>query len=198
MKSKNVYTLAVLAAMLLAAMALAQDPAATAPACAQDAALAAASETYCNSTATDKPTDPAAVMANVDKACALLEKEGTPALAKFQGQDSPFIFDGTYIWVHSLTDGTMLMHPIKYKLNGQNIIGMKDTNGKRFFATMNQVVREKGAGWVEYMWPKPGTDEIIHKVSYVKGCKTADGFDVVVGCGLYKFGPEITSSLAIQ
>jgi hypothetical protein len=198
MTTKNARTLAVLATMLLAATALAQAPAVPAQAWAQDQALAAESEAYCNSTATDKMTDPAAVIANVDKACALLEKEGLPALAQLQGKGSSFIFEGTYIWVHSLADGTMLMHPIKYKLNGQNVIGMKDTNGKRFFATMNQAVREKGAGWVEYMWPMPGTDDIIHKVSYVKGCKTADGHELVVGCGLYKFGPEVTSTLAIQ
>jgi cytochrome c len=190
MTRKNLLT-ALVAVVTLVAMnsAMAQD---------DGAAMALASETYCNSTATDQPTDPKHVMAKVDEAIALLEKEGTAAFPKFQGDGSPFIFEGTYIWIHSLTDGTMLMHPIKYKLNGQNIIGMKDTDGKRFFATMNKVVRENGSGWVEYQWPKPGTTESIHKVSYVKGCKTADGVEVVVGCGLYKVDQVATAGLSIN
>lgn len=182
-------TLAAAAMLMASGNVLAQDAAAT---------LALESETYCNSTANDRPTDPKIVMAKVDEACALLEKEGTAAFPKFQGKDSPFIYEGTYIWIHGLSDGVMLMHPIKYKLNGQSIIGMKDTDGKRFFATMNKVVRENGSGWVEYQWPKPGSTESIHKVSYVKGCKTADGIDVVVGSGLYKVDKVATAGLSIN
>ncbi len=182
-------TLAAATLLMAAGDALAQDAAAT---------LAQESETYCNSTVNDRPTDPKLVIAKVDEACALLEKEGTAAFPKFQGTNSPFLFEGTYIWVHSLNDCVMLMHPIKYKLVGQNLIGMKDTAGKRFFTSMNKVVREQGAGWVEYQWPKPGSDEIVRKVSYVKGCKTADGVDVVVGCGLYKVDKVATAGLTIN
>ena len=50
---------------------------------------------------------------------------------------------------------------------------------------MNSVVKEKGTGWVEYYWPKPGSTDIVHKISYVQGCKSADGINMVVGSGLY-------------
>ena len=182
-------TTLIAATALLAAVAVAQDAATI---------LAQESETYCNSTVIDRPTDPKLVMAKVDEAVALLQAEGTAAFPKFQGTGSPFLFEGTYIWVHSLNDCVMLMHPIKHKLVGQNLIGMKDTAGKRFFTSMNKVVREQGAGWVEYQWPKPGSDEIMRKVSYVKGCKTADGVDVVVGCGLYKVDKVATAGLTIN
>jgi signal transduction histidine kinase len=78
----------------------------------------------------------------------------------------------------------MQMHPIKYKMVGQRVTGFKDINGKLFFAEMNRIAREKGAGWVSYMWPKPGEKDPSLKVSYVKLCKV-DGVEMVVGCGVY-------------
>ncbi len=183
--------------LILTLVALASTQVCTASA--QDAAaLAEESAAYCNSTATDTPTDPGLIIAKVTEACALLEKEGTAAFPKFQGKGSKFLFNGTYVWIHTLDDGVMLMHPMKYKLDGQSIIGMKDKKGKRFFATMNAVVKEKGAGWVDYYWPKPGSSDIVHKVSYVRGCKSADGINLVVGCGLYKFDETATAGLGIN
>ena len=63
----------------------------------------------CAASAKNKPTF-ALIKAEVDKACALLEKEGTAAFPKFKGKESEFIFCGTYIWVHDLK-GVMRMHP---------------------------------------------------------------------------------------
>ena len=165
---------------------------------AQDAdALAAESAAYCNSTAKEGMTSPAVITTKVAEACKLLEKEGTAAFAKFQGKNSEFLYAGTYMWIHSLDDGTMLMHPMKPKLNGKNILGLKDKKGKRFFSTMNKMVKENGEAWVEYYWPKPGTNEIVHKVSYVKGCTLPDGQHVVVGSGLYRFDDSTLAGLEI-
>jgi len=161
------------------------------------AALAAESAEYCNSTAKDQFTSPEAIEAKVAVACALLEKEGEPAFAKFQGDGSDFLYEGTYMWIHSLDDGTMLMHPMKYKLNGKNVISLKDKKGKRFFSTMNKQVKASGDAWVEYYWPKPGTNEIVRKISFVKGCTMPDGRKVVVGSGLYKFDDTTVAALEL-
>ncbi len=187
---RKIMTLAMTGILLLsmAGIANAEDP----------AALAAESAEYCNSTATAENTSPDVIQAKVATACALLEKEGEPAFVKFQGKDSDFLYAGTYMWIHSLDDGTMLMHPMKHKLNGKNIISLKDKKGKRFFATMNKEVKAGGEAWVEYYWPKPGTDEIVRKISYVKGCKLPDGRNVVVGSGLYKYDDATVSSLTIH
>jgi signal transduction histidine kinase len=162
------------------------------------AALAAESAEYCNSTAKDANTSPDVITAKVAVACALLEKEGAAAFPKFQGKDSEFLYEGTYMWIHSLDDGTMLMHPMKYKLNGKIIVSLKDKKGKRFFSTMNKFVKADGEAWVEYYWPKPGTDEIVRKISYVKGCTLPDGRNIVVGSGLYKYDDATVSSLTIN
>ncbi|MEW6516322.1 MAG: cache domain-containing protein [candidate division FCPU426 bacterium] len=155
--------------------------------------LAKESEAKAESTAGTKPTIDM-IIKNVDKACELLEKEGTEAFPKFQGKDSDFIFAGTYIWIHDL-DGIMLMHPIKAAMNGKPILNFKDANGKRFFSEMNELVKEKGAGWVDYMWPKPGEKNPSLKISYVKLCKSKDGKDLVAGCGVYNLSESDIASI---
>ena len=160
--------------------------------------LAAESETYVKSTAKEIPTAPEVIVAKVDEACALLKKEGPAAFPKFKGKGSPFLFEGTYIWIHSLKETKMLMHPIKFKMEGNELIGLKDEKGKRFFVAMNSVANETGQGWVEYYWPVPGTKDIVRKVSYVKKCTMADGVDVVIGCGIYKADPAALAKLDIK
>ncbi len=166
---------------------------------AADAALAAESEAFCNSTVKEgQPTVPASVMAKVNEACALLEKDGPAAFPKFKGKGSPFIYEGTYIWIHTLDEAEMLMHPIKHKMVGNKLIGLKDTKGKRFFVVMNNLVKEKAEGWVEYLWPKPGSDDITRKISFVKRCKMSTGVDVVVGSGLYSFNNDDVAKLELH
>lgn len=144
--------------------------------------LAKETEAACAASATTKPTTDM-IKEKAAKACALLTKEGKAAFPKFKGKDSEFIFAGTYIWIHDL-EGVMRMHPIKPKMEGQRFIGLKDSAGKLLFADMNKVAKEKGSGWVDYMWPKPGEKQPSRKVSYVKLCKV-DGEDLVLGCGVY-------------
>ena len=155
--------------------------------------LAKESEAACVASASTKPT-PEMIADKVEKACALLQKEGVEAFPKFKGKDSEFIFAGTYIWVHDMA-GTMRLHPIMYKLEGKNMLSLKDSNGKLFFTQMNEVVKTKGAGWVDYTWPKPGEKTSSPKISYVKLVK-AGGEDLVVGCGTYDLSPEEMEKLA--
>ncbi len=154
--------------------------------------LAKESEEACVASESTKPT-PQMIVDKVDKAAALLQKEGKAAFPKFKGKDSEFIFAGTYIWVHDMA-GVMRMHPVKYKMEGRNYIDLKDSNGKLFFTEMNEVAKTKGAGWVEYMWPKPGEKTPSQKVSYVKLVKV-DGEDLVIGCGVYDMSPEEVQKL---
>jgi hypothetical protein len=165
----------------------------------QAAALATESQTYCAGTVVKgRPTSPEAIVAKVNEACALLEKEGPAAFPKFSGKNSPFLYEGTYVWVHSLAEGRMLVHPIKYKMVGNKLMSLKDVKGKRFFAVMNDLVREKGEGWVEYYWPKPDTEESVRKISFVKKCRMADGTDIVVGSGLVNFSDADVAKLELH
>jgi signal transduction histidine kinase len=123
-----------------------------------------------------------------DKAMAaakLLEQKGTDAFAELKDPDGPFRFgDGEgYVWVHDL-DVVMLMHPIKPSLDGKNLSSLTDSNGVLFFVAFNEVAETQGAGWVEYLWPKPGQKGSSPKVSFVMLAKHgSDNF--VVGSGMY-------------
>lgn len=123
------------------------------------------------------------IKGKVDQACNLLEKEGKAAFPEFKGKNSDFIFCGTYIWVHDLK-GVMRMNPAIPKMEGMNLIDVKDGHNKRPFSEMNRVAKEKGAGWVDYWWPKPGLTIPSRIISYIRLCKV-DGEDMVVGCGIY-------------
>ncbi|MGE4279721.1 MAG: methyl-accepting chemotaxis protein [Magnetospirillum sp.] len=91
-------------------------------------------------------------------------------------------YDGTeYIWINNL-DGRMVMHPTNPKLDGKELFGLKDPSGKLFFKEMVDVVRAKGEGVVEYMWPKPGSEVAVPKVSYVKA---VPGWNWLLGSGVY-------------
>jgi cytochrome c len=161
-------------------------------------ALAAESVAYCNSTVNNERPTPAAILVEkVNAACALLEKEGRAAFPQFQGKGSPFIFEGTYIVIQS-SEGVILMHPVMPKMVGNNAIAGKDKNGKRFAGIMNDVAQKDGEGWVDYYWPKPGTQEVGHKVTFVKKCKMADGTEVVVLSGSFTLDPADVAKLTIH
>jgi methyl-accepting chemotaxis protein len=87
-----------------------------------------------------------------------------------------------YFWVHDLRDATMIMHPIKPDLIGKNLDELKDKGGKQFFHEMNSVVKASGSGFVEYLWPKPGSEEGVPKISFVMGFEP---WNWVVGSGIY-------------
>lgn len=127
------------------------------------------------------PITPDQIIARVEKAAALVQAEGIKSMDKFRGS-SEFIGNGTYVWIHNLK-GVMVMHPMKNRLDGKQVLGIKDPNGKRLFSAMNSLTKKSGAGWVDYMWAKPGSNKPVPKISYVKLVHGDD--DYVVGCGIY-------------
>ncbi|GLZ86825.1 methyl-accepting chemotaxis protein [Metapseudomonas resinovorans] len=74
---------------------------------------------------------------------------------------------GDYFWINDLTP-RMIMHPANAKLEGQDLSGYKDPDGKPLFNEMVRVAKTQGAGFVEYRWPKPGASDPVPKVSYVQ------------------------------
>jgi methyl-accepting chemotaxis protein len=86
-----------------------------------------------------------------------------------------------YFWIND-THPKMVMHPYKTELNGKDLSGTKDPNGKRLFVEFARVCREKGEGFVDYYWPKYGADEPQPKISYVK---LFEQWGWIIGTGLY-------------
>ena len=88
-----------------------------------------------------------------------------------------------YFWINDLND-IMVMHPYKPELDGKKLDKIKDANGKLLFLEFNKVVRAQGAGFVDYLWPKPGAanNDGVPKISYVAGFQP---WGWVIGSGIY-------------
>jgi len=86
-----------------------------------------------------------------------------------------------YFWVNDL-EPRMLMHPYKSSMDGKYIGDFADPIGKHLFVEMVKVAREKGEGFVNYYWPKPGEDVPVKKISYVKLYRP---WGIIVGSGIY-------------
>lgn len=96
-----------------------------------------------------------------------------------------------YFWINDFSP-TMIMHPIKPALNGKNVGGVKDHDGIALFINMVKVVRENGQGFVPYKWPKPGVDEPVDKISFVKGFTP---WQWIIGSGTYIDDIDITFTI---
>ncbi|KWK17124.1 hypothetical protein WT77_28910 [Burkholderia stagnalis] len=63
----------------------------------------------------------------------------------------------------------IVMHPIKSELNGKDVSGFTDPAGKHLFVEIVKAGNQgSGAGFVEYLWPKPGSSEPQSKTSAVQ------------------------------
>lgn len=87
-----------------------------------------------------------------------------------------------YFWINDMAP-KMIMHPYRRDLEGQDVSGFKDPAGKRLFAEMVRIVKEKKAGYVDYLWQRQGdADKIVPKISYVKGFAP---WGWIIGTGIY-------------
>lgn len=86
-----------------------------------------------------------------------------------------------YFWINDMQP-RMVMHPTKPEMDGKDLTESKDPTGKVLFMEMVGAVRASGGGFVHYMWPRPGSDNPIPKISYVKGYQP---WGWVVGSGVY-------------
>ena len=89
--------------------------------------------------------------------------------------------NGDYFWINDM-QARMVMHPTNPKLDGQDLRQNVDPNGKRLFIAFVDTVKQHGAGFVDYLWPKPGHEHPVAKVSYVMGFEP---WGWIIGSGLY-------------
>jgi len=86
-----------------------------------------------------------------------------------------------YFWINDMKL-VMIMHPIKTDLDGTDLTDNKDPNGKYLFREFVAVCKSHGAGFVDYMWPKPGEETAVPKISYVK---LYEPWGWLIGSGIY-------------
>ena len=119
----------------------------------------------------------------VDQAAALIEDKGRAAFEVLRDKKGPFYFMDTYIFVSS-PDGTELVNPALPSLEGRNLIDMKDLDGNPVVKNEIDLAMNKGSGWLEMSWFKPGTNTPAPKMTFVKKAK-ANGETFIVGSGYY-------------
>lgn len=94
-----------------------------------------------------------------------------------------------YFWIQD-TNLSMVAHPFStrenkpewYQPNG--LAKFKDINNFFLFVEAGKICQEKGSGFLDYYWPKPGnnTENVVHKLSYVKLFKP---WNWIIGTGIY-------------
>lgn len=93
-----------------------------------------------------------------------------------------------YFWINDT--GTpypkMVMHPIAPSLNGKVLDNPKYNcalgRGENLFKAFVDVCTQNTEGFVDYLWPKPNSDEPQPKLSYVR---YFEPLDWVIGTGVY-------------
>lgn len=126
-------------------------------------------------------------VAKCKEAADMVNKQGLEAaIAEINKKDGKFVWKDTYVFLMDMS-GKMLAHPMSPALlqkTAQELLDMKDKAGKAFFGDFIKAAKsEKGEGWVEYMWPKPGATDASPKDTYIY---KVPGKDLFCGAGIYK------------
>lgn len=92
--------------------------------------------------------------------------------------------DAGYIWINEVEPPyTVIMHPTKPEMNGTvQVFLIEDTKQNVYEAFAELIQKNKGEGFLEYDYYKPGTNERIPKLSYIK---LFEPYGWVLGTGVY-------------
>lgn len=123
------------------------------------------------------------VVEQVSDAVALIEERGEDAFAVLREKSSGFRFYDAYVFVID-NQGNTLVNVGFPEREGTNVLDLEDSAGKKFIREMVGLAREREAGWVDYLWPKPGDSRPSLKSSYVHRLELG-GRVLVVGAGVY-------------
>ena len=93
--------------------------------------------------------------------------------ARYSGQE--------YFWINDIAV-KLITHPFRPDLNGKDVSSIRDPQGNPLFVRFVDIVKSEGAGYHAYLWPKPGQDKPVEKISYVAGFKP---WGWVIGSGMY-------------
>jgi methyl-accepting chemotaxis protein len=88
---------------------------------------------------------------------------------------------GNYFWIND-DHPTIILHTTLPQLEGTDVSSFKDPTGKAVFVEFVKAAQDAGGGYVFYLWPKPGQDHPVPKLSYVKRFAP---WGWVIGTGIY-------------
>ena len=120
------------------------------------------------------------------KAAEMILQDKEAALAEIADKDGRFVWKDSYVFAMNLK-GKMLAHPMMPGLmKMDSLLRTPDKNPddpKMLFVEFVVLAGTEGKGWVEYMWPKPGTTKPSVKETYIYRVPDTSIF---VGAGIYR------------
>jgi len=122
-------------------------------------------------------------MEAVNDAASLIRTWDKDAFKTLRDSTSAFLYKDTYVFVIDTLCNT-LVNPGTPWLEGKNQENMQDAAGKYLFREMVRVALDLGQGWVDYLWPKPGTSQPVRKFTFVKRIIVGDEV-YIAGTGVY-------------
>jgi signal transduction histidine kinase len=124
------------------------------------------------------------VVDEVDGAAAMIKASGPNGFSVLRDIAGEYRYMETYVFVLD-EKGVLLVDPPFPTLEGRNLYSYKDESGKQLFKEFIDVAKRDGSGWVDYMWPHPGSGQPVKKTSYIKKVMYGDTM-YIVGTGIYK------------
>jgi methyl-accepting chemotaxis protein len=85
-----------------------------------------------------------------------------------------------YIWINDFNN-IMISHPDP-RLEGKDLSNLRDPNGVYILREITKICREKGEGYLDYMWKVPGQEEMKPKISFAKAIPSRNW---IIGTGIY-------------
>jgi methyl-accepting chemotaxis protein len=121
-------------------------------------------------------------VALVDNAVAHAAEEGVPSLIEKVNDlaGRGFADRDLYLVVAGIADGRIVAHGGNPRLVGVDTRKHRDPGGKPFGQEIVDTARNQGAGWVDFKFAHPVTQEIKTKSAYVRRLG-----DLLVSCGFY-------------
>ncbi|HEX9080146.1 MAG TPA: methyl-accepting chemotaxis protein [Desulfuromonadaceae bacterium] len=85
-----------------------------------------------------------------------------------------------YLFIQDFNN-VFVVHPDP-RLDGTNQSDLRDPNGVYIVREITKVCRDKGEGYVDYMWKMPGQEEMKPKITFAKAISSRNW---IVGTGIY-------------
>jgi cytochrome c len=120
----------------------------------------------------------AKVKALVEKGVALVKDKGKEAaLREINKLKGPFVKGEIFLFAVSLKN-----EDLGGGAKSSHLVRGKDLSGLPFIRKMTKIAKEKGSGWIEYKWPKPGSETPTLKRTYFM---RVPGQDFLIAGGYY-------------
>lgn len=123
----------------------------------------------------------AEAVAMVQKVIAHIKANGKEStIAEINTLSDKFRDRDLYVTILDM-NGVELAHGANKKLQGKNLLDLKDPDGKFYMRERLELAKSKGKGWQDYQFANPVTIKMEPKSMYFEKYE-----DMIISCGIYK------------